>query len=409
MPRTKISVTKRQNNTASLKWQLSSSVWFVVIAIFAGLGYVAGVYHYQIEAVIGPVFGYKSHSGTIDLSPLEKTYNTLAGNYDGKLNVDKLIQGASKGMVSAVGDDYTVYMTADEATEYQNDLAGNIGGGIGAEVNLKNDKITIIRVLDNNPAKTAGLRSNDTVLEINDQSTDKMTVDEAISLIRGEEGTTVKLSILRENIVKDYTITRAIINNPSVESVVKDGIGIITISRFDNEAGDLARIAAQSFIKQNVKGVILDLRDNGGGYVNAARDTAGLWLNDKLIVTEKTGSLTIDKVYTSDRAILNGLPTVVIVNESSASASEIVAGALQDYDTALIVGKKTFGKGSVQELIDLPGGAKLKVTIAKWYTPMNKNINQEGITPDQIVNLTPKDYDNNVDPQMDKAMSILIK
>jgi carboxyl-terminal processing protease len=385
----------------------SSNILLVIIALTAALGYVAGTYHYQIEAAIGPVFGYNAHSGDLDLSSLQRTYNELAANYDGKLDTTKLVQGASRGLVAAAGDTYTIYMSPQESTDYNNGLTGNIGGGIGAVIGLKNNQVTIMSVLDNNPAKSAGLIANDAIISINDQSTAGYTVDRAVGLIRGDEGTTVKLTIQRGGEVKDYTITRAIINNPSVISSVSNGLGTLTISRFDTETGSLARIAAQDFKKQGVKAVILDLRDNPGGYVNAAKDVAGLWLDSKVVVTERTGSTIKTTVKSGSNALLAGIPTVVLVNSNSASASEIVAGALQDYKAAKLVGTETFGKGSVQKLISLDGGAELKVTVARWYTPNGKNITNGGITPDTFSNLTQTDVDNGIDPQVIAAKKIL--
>lgn len=389
------------------KKPLSSSMLFIIIALTAALGYVAGTYNYQIMAAIGPVFGYNAHSGTIDLSSLQQTYNQLAANYDGKLDTALLIQGANRGLVDAAGDTYTAYMSPEESAEYDKGLSGDIGGGIGAEIGLKNKKTTIIRTLSDNPAEKAGLKANDTIISINDESTNGWTVEQAVGLIRGEEGTTVKLVIQRGSEVKEFTVTRAIVNNPSVSSSVSNGIGIMTITRFDTETGNLARSVAQDFIKQDVKSIILDLRGNNGGYVNAAKEVAGLWLDNKVVVTERTGNIVKETIKTGSNAILADIPTVVLVNGGTASASEIIAGALQDYDVAKLVGETTFGKGSVQELIGLDGGAQLKVTIARWYTPNGKNITNGGITPDTTVSLTQADFDKGIDPQVNKAKKIL--
>ena len=384
-----------------------NAIWFIAIALTAALGYVAGVYHYQIEAAIGPVFGYKAHSGSIDLSSIQQTYNKLAAKYDGKLDTVKLIQGANSGLVDAVGDIYTVYMNPQESKSYSDTLSGNIGAGIGAEIGIKNGNTTIIRTLSGNAAIKAGLQANDVILKVNDQSTSGWTVEKAVSQIKGEEGTTVKLTVLRGTETKDYTITRAIINVPSVESSVNNGVGTLTISRFDNETGNLARIAAQEFKKQGVKSVILDLRNNGGGYVNTAIDVAGLWLDNKIAVTERSGDIVKETKKTGSNALLSGIPTVVLVNGSTASASEIVAGALQDYKVAKLVGDNTFGKGSVQELLPLDNGAELKVTIARWYTPNGKNIAKGGIKPDVTVSYTQKDIDSGNDPQLNEAKKLL--
>jgi carboxyl-terminal processing protease len=298
-------------------------------------------------------------------------------------------------------------MSPSESSSYNNSLEGNIGGGIGAVIGIKNNQITIMSVLDNNPAKAAGLMADDTILNVNDQSTTGWTVDKAVGLIRGDEGTTVKLTIQRSSDVKDYTMTRATINNPSVTSSVVDGVGMLTIIRFDTETGDLAKVAAQNFKKQGVKAVILDLRGNPGGFVDATVDVAGLWLNNQIVVTERTGNIIKSTLTTGSSAILAGVPTSVLVNSGSASASEIVAGALQDHKAAKLVGEKTYGKGSVQQLISLSDGAQLKVTVARWYTPNGKNITKEGITPDYVADLTQDNVDKGIDPQLNEAKKIL--
>lgn len=389
------------------KSSYTNTFWFIGLMLAVALGYLAGTYHYQIEAAIGPAFGYKAHSGTLDLTSLQQTYNALAANYDGKLDTNKLIQNANRGLVEGAGDEYTIYMSPNESTEYSNNLSGKIGGGIGAEVGLKNEKITILRTISGNPAEKAGLMANDTVTAINSQSTAGMTVDKAVGLIRGEAGTTVKLTIQREGETKDYTITRDIVNNPSVESKIDGSVGIMTISRFDEETGNLARAAALKFKNQGVKSVIMDLRGNGGGYVTAAVDVAGLWLDNKVVMTERSGGIIKSTKRTGSDAVLSGLPTAILVNGSSASASEIVSGALQDHGAAKLVGEKTFGKGSMQELIKLDGNAELKVTIGRWYTPKGRNIAKEGIKPDVSVGLTQDNVNKGIDPQMERAKQLL--
>jgi len=221
--------------------------------------------------------------------------------------------------------------------------------------------------------------------------------------IRGEVGTSVKIAIVRGTEAKEFSMTRAKVSDKSVRASVSDGIGTMIISRFDQDTYELARAAAADFKAQNVRGVIIDLRDNGGGYLTAARDISGLWVENKVVVTEKTGGKVTDEIKTGSTAILAGVKTVVVVNGGSASASEIVAGALQDYKLATLVGEKTFGKGTVQKLIDLPDGRQVKITVARWYTPNGKNITKEGITPDKTVPLTSDDMNASRDPQMDAA------
>jgi len=388
--------------------RIPSSILAIGVIFVLGLGYIAGTFNSQIISTLSPVFGVKTYTGTLDLSSLQNTYRALKANYDGTIDDSKLVEAANKGMVSALGDDYTVYFNANEAKSFSNDLTGTIGGGIGAELSLRNNQVTIIRVLADNPAAKAGLAVGDAVTKINDVAVvSTESLNDVVSKIRGDAGTTVKITVMRGTETKDFTITRAEVTNPSVYSTVKDGVGIMTITRFDDQTGALARDAARSFKSQNVKSVILDLRGNGGGYLTAAQDVVGLWLDNKTVVTEKTNGKVVDELKSSTDPVLAGLPTVVLVNASSASASEITAGALQDYGVAKLVGEKTFGKGSVQKLLNLPGGAELKVTIAKWYTPNGKNINKEGIAPDKEVTLTTDDINAGRDPQLDAAKALL--
>lgn len=381
---------------------ISYTVYFFTIAIVALIGFVAGARSSGILEIIG-----LKDAHTLDLSRVEQTYQTLQANYDGPLDTQKLIEGASRGLVTAAGDQYTVYMGKKESDEFNKELSGEIGGGIGAEIGVRANQPTVIRVLPDNPAEKAGVKAGDIILAVNDERAAQWTAEKAVAAIRGEPGTTVKLTLARGDETKDVTITRQTVSNPSVQSTVQDGLGVLTISRFDQQTGTLARQAAESLKRQNVQGVIVDLRGNGGGYLDAAQEVAGLWLNDKIVVTERVGSKVTDELRSGSGAILDDVPTVVLVNGGSASASEIVAGALQDYKKATLVGEKTFGKGSVQKMLDLGGGATLKVTVARWYTPNGKNITKEGITPNRPVELTAADVDANKDPQLDAAKAAL--
>lgn len=385
---------------------ITKTTLFVSIALTATIGFVAGTRSNEIYAAIGPVFGIKV-AGVIDLRSVEKTYQELASNYDGTLDTKKLIDGASKGLVAAAGDKYTVFMDAEESKTFDDDLSGNIGGGIGAEIGLRNDVPTILRVLADNPAEKAGVRAGDVISSVNDESTEGWTAEKAASKIRGDVGTTVKVVALRAGTEKTFTITRATVTNPSVYSSIIDGVGIMTITRFDTETASLARKAANTFKAQGVKGVVLDLRNNGGGYLTAAQDVSGLWLNNQVVVSERTNGKVVEELRSGSDTLLTGIPTVVLVNGSSASASEIVAGALQDHGAATLVGEKTFGKGTVQKVLDLGAGTKLKVTIARWYTPKGKNITEEGIAPNKEVKLSEGDVNTGKDPQLDAAKELL--
>jgi carboxyl-terminal processing protease len=397
-----MAVTKPKRTTG-----ISRNVYFLTIAITAVIGFVAGTRGNDVLGAIAPVFGFKVATGSIDLNAVERTYQQLAANYDGKLDTQALIDGASRGLVAAAGNKYTLFMDAKETTAFNNDLSGNVGGGIGAEIGLRSSKPTILRILAGNPADKAGLLAGDVIVAVNDQSTSGWTADKTATAIRGDVGTTVKLTTVRGTTQKDVTVTRATVDNPSVGSSVSNGIGTITISRFDDQTGLLAQKAAEDFKQQNVKGVVLDLRDNGGGYITAAQDVAGLWLDNKLVVSERTNGVITDQLTSSSNPLLAGIPTVILVNGNTASASEIVSGALQDYKMATLIGEKTFGKGTVQKVIDLGAGTTLKVTVARWYTPNGKNIDQQGIMPDQTVDLTQDDVNAGRDPQMAAALQHL--
>lgn len=388
--------------------RVPTAVLVIAFVFVMGVGYTVGMFNTQIIGTVAPLFGVKTYSGTLDLSTLQSTYQALKANYDGTIDDHALIEAANKGMVSSLGDPYTIYFNAKEAADFNNDLSGTIGGGIGVELSVRNNVITVVRVLADNPAEKAGLLVGDVIAKVNDEVIPASeSLNDVVGKIRGEAGTTVKITVNRAGAMKDFTITRAEVTNPSVYSRIENGVGIMTISRFDDQTGQLAKSAAQNFKSQQVKSVILDLRGNGGGYLTAAQDVVGLWVNDKTVVTERTNGKVVDDLKTGSDAILAGLPTIVLVNGSSASASEITAGALQDYGVAKLVGEKTFGKGSVQKLLGLPDGAQLKVTIAKWYTPKGQNISKEGIAPDKTVSISADDINAGRDPQLDAAKAML--
>ncbi len=380
-------------------------VWAIVLIFIAvaGFGYIAGILQNQLSTGVRGLLG----GSDLDVSSLQQTYHALKENYDGTIDDKALIDGANQGMVSALGDEYTVYMNRDQTDEFDDSLSGNIGGGVGIEVGLRDNQPTVLRLLRDNPAEKAGLQVGDTIIAVNDESVQGVSVNDTVEKIRGDVGTTVKLTVLREGQTKEFVLTRAQVNNPSVYWSVEGSLGIMTITRFDDQTGSLARQAAREFKDKNVSRVILDLRGNGGGYVTAAKDVASIWLNDKLIVTEKSGNKVIDEIYSSKSPILEGVPTVVLVNSSSASASEIVAGALQDHKAATLLGETTFGKGSVQRLVNLSDGATLKVTVARWYTPSGVNISEKGITPDKQVTRSAEETNAGRDPQFDAAKVLL--
>lgn len=377
----------------------------LLIGLFiAVVSFVGGTRSTEIVAK----FDGRNAPARLDFSSLNDIYGVLRSKYDGKLDSEALLAGAKHGLVEATGDPYTTYFTAKEAEQFNDELEGSFEG-IGAELGKRNDQLVIISTLDDSPAKKAGLLANDVIVKVNDADATSWSVEQAVSKIRGEKGTTVKLTVYRDDAFKDVSITRDAITNPSVKSeITPEGIGILRISRFgETDTVQLSRQAAERFKGAGVKGIILDLRGNGGGYLNAARDISSLWLEDKTVVTERRNGAVVDTLRSDNSAPLKGIKTIVLVDGGSASASEIVAGALADNGAATLVGEKTFGKGSVQVIEDLPDGGQLKVTIAKWYTPNGKNINKEGIKPAIEVKLTAEDINANRDPQKEKALELL--
>lgn len=399
----------RASHGSHQKKSAFSTAFVVVAVIIASLvGFVAGTRGTELLSFVGSNIGIEVRTDELDLSPLQETYRKLQARFDGKLDDAKLVEYANKGMVEATGDEYTQYFTAKEAEDLRNDLSGNIGGGIGAEIGKRNGKTTIIRPLDNSPAAKAELQAGDVVIEVNDELVTGATVDEVVQKIRGEVGTTVKITVDRNGEPNQFSVTREEIIAPDVESeVAADNIGVIKVSRFDRETGANVRKAAEEFQKRDVKGIVLDLRGNGGGYLEAGIEVASVWLDDQVVVSERKGNKVIDERKSGSSPVLGNMPTTVLINAGSASASEIVAGALHDHGKATLVGEKSFGKGSVQELFDMSNGASLKVTIAKWYTPKGKNISESGIAPDTKVEMTADDINANRDPQLDTAVKQL--
>ena len=389
--------------TGEKRQQLS---WFLTLVIVAIVSFVAGARSDALFANVASVFGVRTSNKTIDLSSVQKTYQELIANYDGKLDTQKLIYGANRGLVEAAGDPHTAYMDPDETKEFDKSLSGQIGGGIGAEIGLRNNKPTIIKPLENSPAQKAGIKAGEAIVKVNDEASSDWSVEKVVSKIRGEVGTSVKLTLLSGGQTREVSVVRQNIVSPAVESEIDGEIGILKVNRFGDDTVSLSRKYASEFVEKGVKKVILDLRNNPGGTVGAAQGLLGIWLDNQIAMTERRGSEIVKALRTTGTSILGNMKTVVLINGNSASASEITAGALREYGKATLVGQKSYGKGSVQIVLGLPGGSQMKVTEARWYTPKGKNIDKTGIEPDVKVDLSSDDVNNNVDPQMDKARSI---
>ncbi len=386
--------------------KVSQGVFLASLVLAIIVSFAAGTRSEEIYQIAAPIFGIKVAKQPLDTEVMKEAYRQLAANYDGDLDANKLSDGAARGMVKAVGDDYTTFLDKEEAAEFNKSLNGEVSG-IGAEIGVRNLQPTVLRVLDDSPAKKAGLKTGDIFVAVNGTSVAGETASGVADKVTGEAGTTVKLTMRRGSESLDFSITRAQISDPSVRWSVSDDVGILTISRFDDNTGSLARKAAKEFIDKGVKSVIVDLRNNGGGYLTAAQEVASLWLDSgKTVVTEKSRGQVTETVKASGNPTLKGKKTIVLVNGSSASASEIVAGALKDYQAAILVGEKTFGKGTVQKVINLSDDRILKVTVARWYTPQDRNITKEGIQPNQTVKMSSDDNNAGRDPQMVRAKEL---
>lgn len=347
----------------------------------------------------------------LDYSSVEQIYDSLKSNYDGKLDATTILDGLKEGVARSSGDPYTEYFNPTAAKEFDEDLNGTFTG-IGAELGKDKNAIVIIAPIAGFPAEKAGLKPKDIIAEIDGKSAYDLTISAAVKLIRGPKDTKVTLKVIREGQSSlTVEITRDQISLPSVESKILDGnIGYLKISRFAEDTAGLATAAAKDFKSKNVKGVILDVRGDPGGLLDAAVDLSSLWLEDnKTVLQEKRGDVVVRTYKAKGAPELAGIPTAVLMNEGSASASEITAGALKDNDVATLFGTKSYGKGSVQQLVRLSSGGILKVTIARWYTPNGKNIDKEGIEPDKKIERSDDDFKNNRDPQLDAALEFLKK
>lgn len=360
-------------------------------------------------------FGQNSASNDLpnqlNYSSVSDVYDVLRKEYDGKLDQNKLLDGMKEGLAEATGDPYTEYFTADQYKKFDEQLNGEGFSGIGAELGQDKDKnLIVVSPIAGTPAEKAGVKPQDIIAEIDGKTTTGLSVDEAVTKIRGKKGTNVKLTLVRggrEAI--ELEITRDDIRVPSVESkILDDGTGYLRITTFGNTTGSDAQKEAQKLKDQGAKKIVLDLRGNPGGVVDSAIQIASLWLPKGTLIMEEKRDNTVIKTYTADgNNILEGMPTAVLINEGSASASEIVAGALHDNKMAAkLVGVKSYGKGVVQGIEPLEDGGQLKVTVARWYRPNGQNIDKKGIEPDQKAEAGEADSAEN-DTQLKAAQSAL--
>lgn len=351
----------------------------------------------------------------VDISLLWSVWKLLTKHYiePEKLQVTPMLYGATEGLVNSLEDPYTLFMPPKENKEFKQSLNGSLQG-IGAELTIRDERIVVVAPLKGSPAEKAGLLPEDIITGVNGENIEGYTLGDAVEIIRGPKGTSVTLTIERAAVGSvDIAITRDEITVPSSEYELKevDGkkIGYISLNRFGDTTTEEMEQEIQEFMDKNVDGLIVDVRYNGGGYLDKAIDLSSMFLKKGKVVSvaRRTGEPVHH--YVTGRPIAPDVPLVVLINEGSASASEILAGALQDHSRATIIGKKSFGKGTVQEVFDLPGGTSIRITTARWLTPNGKDLGKEGVTPDIEVERTQEQMQAGEDPQLDAALELLTK
>lgn len=347
-----------------------------------------------------------------DLELLWEVWNIVSAEFDGDLPADEeLTYAAIQGMLERLDDDFTRFSPPDVAARIREGLQGSFEG-IGAFVRENEEGLTeIVRPMDGQPAALAGMQAGDVVVAVDGESVIGQSLDEVIAQIRGPEGSEVTITIRRdgEEDPLDFTVRRELIEIPIIEAeMLDDGIAYVRLTSFNRNADAQLRETLGTLLAQDPVGLVFDLRDNPGGFLDQSIAVADVFLPDGVVLYEKSSTFDLDQVHRSDNGDLGeAIPLVVLVNAGSASASEIVAGAIQDRGRALLVGETTFGKGSVQQVHDLSDGSEVRVTIARWYTPNDVSIDGNGIAPD-IEIATPTDLGGEEDPQLQRAIDFLL-
>lgn len=398
---------------------LDVAILLIVFFVGAGLAIQNDVVRRVAEenvVLLGRLSGKYSKNNNhlvqnIDFSLYWDTWDVIKDLHvdQAELSDKQLFYGSLEGLLRSLDDPYSEFMNPQMTREFEEDMSGSFEG-IGAEVGIRGGLLTIIAPLEGTPAQRAGLMAGDKVLEINEESTENLTIDQAVSRIKGPKGTEVVLTIFRPGLddFKEISIIRdtIIVNSVSLD-VLDDDVFVIKINAFNDDTADLFSGFAKRVYEEKPSGVIVDLRNNPGGYLDTAVSVLGEWINGEVALIEKFSNDQEMEYIARGKNYLQDIPTVILINYGSASASEIVAGALQDYQRAKIIGENSYGKGSVQVVKNLKDGSSVKLTAAKWLTPKGQDISQQGITPDEEVELTYDDFEDDVDPQMDRALEIL--
>lgn len=358
-----------------------------------------------------------SSTEKVDFAPFWKAWSILDSNFVGASSTDintnqKKVWGAIEGLAASYGDPYTTFFPPEDLKTFEDDIAGNFEG-VGIEIDVKDGVLTVVSPLKGTPADKAGMRAKDKIIKIDSKSTIGMSAGEATKLIRGPKGKEVVFNIIRDGVEKEIKVIRDVIDVPIIISTKRDdGIFVIQITSFSANSADKFRDALREFVNSKYNKLILDVRGNPGGYLEASVDIASWFLPaSAVIVSEDFGAKNKPaEVFKSKgyNIFTNNLKMVMLVDEGSASASEILAGALKEHGVAKLVGIKTFGKGSVQELIPLTDNSSIKVTIAHWLTPNGVSLSKNGVDPDVVVKMTEADKKAGKDPQMDKAVELLL-
>lgn len=358
---------------------------------------------------------WKTHAplwqnGKIDpgLSKISEAKNSISRLYVDKVNDKKLTDGAIKGMLAELGDPYSSYMDKKHFGVFKEETKGYFDG-IGIQIGMKEKKIAVIAPIEGTPAHKAGIRAGDIILEIDKKKTDKMNLNDAVDMIRGQRGTTVRLKVMRPSTKKtsDYKIVRSKISSPNVKGkIIDDNIGYVKVHSFSEETTERVKEELDKLKKSAAKGLIMDLRSNPGGLLDQSIKLSSLFIQKGTIVSTRGKSGINNKYTATGFGADTTIPLVVLVDHGSASASEIFAGAIQDHNRGTIVGDKTFGKASVQQVEMLSDNTAITITIAHYFTPSGRSIAKHGVKPDVLVKL-PKDHGKDKDPQLDKALDII--
>lgn len=386
------------------EWARWISFAIAIALVFSG-GYITGR-QTGVESGSLTRSTNTNKAGSADFTELWDAYNILQTKFAGNLNSQDLLYGAINGLVQGAGDPFTVFLKPAQDAAFKSDISGSFEG-IGAELTLKDGLITVVAPLDGSPAAKGGLVSGDRIIKI-DGKVAPDNLNDAVNAIRGPKGSKVTLTVVHgtDNQTKDVAITRDTIEVKSVAWKKQGDVGVIRISEFTDNTTELTDEAIKDLESQGVRGYVLDLRDDPGGLLQAAIDVASRFMPSGVVVQEKAKDGTTTKDATDHAQVVKDKPVIVLLDAGSASASEILAGALQDAGVAKVVGATSFGKGSVQEIVDLPDKSSIKVTVAHWFTPKGRGIDKVGIKPDVPVELTDADRVAGRDPQMAKALQL---